>query len=139
MTKLLFDDNPEAHGHGKILGGGMVGTHAGYMIGEVALAIGMGRRPPISGLALYIAWPGERSSRPSPSSGIADCRLAIDEGKGDRHRFSGIHPERRLMGGVCNRRPSATVSDMAVQDQAGDYDQFPMSVCRPKQGVGLWA
>jgi dihydrolipoamide dehydrogenase len=37
VTKLLFDDSPEAHG--KILGGGMVGTHAGDMIGEVALAI----------------------------------------------------------------------------------------------------
>ncbi len=42
MTKLLFDDSPEAHGHGKILGGGMVGTHAGDMIGEIALAIEMG-------------------------------------------------------------------------------------------------
>ena len=42
VTKLLFDDSPEAHGHGKILGGGMVGTHAGDMIGEVALAIEMG-------------------------------------------------------------------------------------------------
>jgi dihydrolipoamide dehydrogenase len=41
-TKLLFDDSPEAHGHGKILGGGIVGTHAGDMIGEVALAIEMG-------------------------------------------------------------------------------------------------
>jgi len=41
VTKLLFDDSPEAHGHGKILGGGMVGTHAGDMIGEVALAIEM--------------------------------------------------------------------------------------------------
>jgi dihydrolipoamide dehydrogenase len=41
-TKLLFDDSPEAHGHGKILGGGMVGTHAGDMIGEIALAIEMG-------------------------------------------------------------------------------------------------
>ena len=39
---LLFDDSPEAHGHGKILGGGMVGTHAGDMIGEIALAIEMG-------------------------------------------------------------------------------------------------
>jgi dihydrolipoamide dehydrogenase len=39
VTKLLFDDSPEAHGHGKILGGGMVGTHAGDMIGEIALAI----------------------------------------------------------------------------------------------------
>ncbi len=35
-------DSPEAHGHGKILGGGMVGTHAGDMIGEIALAIEMG-------------------------------------------------------------------------------------------------
>ena len=42
FTKLLFDDSPGAHGHGKILGGGIVGTHAGDMIGEVALAIEMG-------------------------------------------------------------------------------------------------
>jgi dihydrolipoamide dehydrogenase len=32
----------DGHGHGKILGGGMVGTHAGDMIGEIALAIEMG-------------------------------------------------------------------------------------------------
>jgi dihydrolipoamide dehydrogenase len=45
VTKLLFDDSPEVHangGHGKILGGGMLGTHAGDMIGEIALAIEMG-------------------------------------------------------------------------------------------------
>ncbi|KQO12252.1 dihydrolipoamide dehydrogenase [Acidovorax sp. Leaf76] len=42
VTKLLFDDSPEALGHGKILGGGIVGTHAGDMIGEIALAIEMG-------------------------------------------------------------------------------------------------
>ena len=42
VTKLLLDDSPEAHGHGKILGGGMVGTHAGDMIGEIVLAIEMG-------------------------------------------------------------------------------------------------
>jgi dihydrolipoamide dehydrogenase len=42
FTKLLFDDGEDAHGHGKILGGGIVGTHAGDMIGEVALAIEMG-------------------------------------------------------------------------------------------------
>ena len=42
VTKLLFDDSPEAHGHGKILGGVMVGTHSGDMIGEIALAIEMG-------------------------------------------------------------------------------------------------
>ena len=41
VTKLLFDDSPEAHGHGKILGGGMVGTHAGDMICESALGIEM--------------------------------------------------------------------------------------------------
>ncbi|MEZ5608198.1 MAG: dihydrolipoyl dehydrogenase [Burkholderiaceae bacterium] len=41
-TKLLFDDSPEVHGYGRILGGGIVGTHAGDMIGEVALAIEMG-------------------------------------------------------------------------------------------------
>jgi dihydrolipoamide dehydrogenase len=37
FTKLLFDE--ETH---RILGGGIVGTHAGDMIGEVALAIEMG-------------------------------------------------------------------------------------------------
>ena len=37
FTKLLFD--AESH---QILGGGIVGTHAGDMIGEVALAIEMG-------------------------------------------------------------------------------------------------
>ena len=46
FTKLLFDDSHDstssAHGHGKILGGGIVGTHAGDMIGEIALAIEMG-------------------------------------------------------------------------------------------------
>ena len=42
MTKLLFDDSANAQGHGKIVGGGMVGTHAGDMIGEIALAIEMG-------------------------------------------------------------------------------------------------
>ena len=42
FTKLLFDDSPQAQGHGRILGGGIVGTHAGDMIGEVALAIEMG-------------------------------------------------------------------------------------------------
>ncbi len=42
FTKLLFDDSPEAHGHGRILGGGIVGPHAGDMIGEIALAIEMG-------------------------------------------------------------------------------------------------
>jgi dihydrolipoamide dehydrogenase len=40
FTKLLFDDSPR-DGH-RILGGGIVGTHAGDMIGEVALAIEMG-------------------------------------------------------------------------------------------------
>ena len=50
VTKLLFDDSPvlqegsshELLGRGRILGGGMVGTHAGDMIGEIALAIEMG-------------------------------------------------------------------------------------------------
>ncbi len=37
FTKLLFDE--ETH---RILGGGIVGTHAGDMIGEIALAIEMG-------------------------------------------------------------------------------------------------
>jgi len=42
VTKLLFDDSPETHSDGKNLGGGIVGTHAGDMIGEIALATEMG-------------------------------------------------------------------------------------------------
>lgn len=42
FTKLLFDGSPEAHGHGKILGGAIVGPNAGDLISEVALAIEMG-------------------------------------------------------------------------------------------------
>ena len=37
FTKLLFD--PATH---RVIGGGIVGTHAGDMIGEIALAIEMG-------------------------------------------------------------------------------------------------
>ncbi len=40
FTKLLFDASPE--GSQRILGGGIVGMHAGDLIGEVALAIEMG-------------------------------------------------------------------------------------------------
>ncbi len=40
FTKLLF--NAAADGGHRILGGGIVGTHAGDMIGEIALAIEMG-------------------------------------------------------------------------------------------------
>ena len=37
VTKLLFDEQSHA-----IIGGGIVGTHAGDLIGEIALAIEMG-------------------------------------------------------------------------------------------------
>ena len=40
FTKLIFDES-ENGGH-RIVGGGIVGTHAGDMIGEIALAIEMG-------------------------------------------------------------------------------------------------
>jgi len=40
FTKLLFSASPD--GRHEILGGGIVGTHAGDMIGEIALAIEMG-------------------------------------------------------------------------------------------------
>jgi len=42
FTKLLFDDSDGVPGRGRIVGGGIVGTHAGDMIGEIALAIEMG-------------------------------------------------------------------------------------------------
>jgi dihydrolipoamide dehydrogenase len=40
FTKLLFDASPD--GGQRILGGGIVGSHAGDLIGEIALAIEMG-------------------------------------------------------------------------------------------------
>jgi dihydrolipoamide dehydrogenase len=48
FTKLIFDD--ETH---RIVGGGMVGTHAGDMIGEIGLAIEMGADPTDIGRTIH--------------------------------------------------------------------------------------
>ncbi len=48
FTKLLFDE--ETH---RIVGGGIVGTHAGDLIGEIALAIEMGAVPGDIGLTIH--------------------------------------------------------------------------------------
>ncbi len=48
FTKLIFDE--DSH---QIVGGGIVGTHAGDMIGEVALAIEMGCDPADIGLTIH--------------------------------------------------------------------------------------
>ena len=70
-TRRLAD--PQAHGHGKIPGGGMVGTHAGDMIGEVALAIEKGADAVDIGKTIH-PHPtlGERSPR---GSGLNTVRL----------------------------------------------------------------
>ena len=99
FTKLLFDDSPEAglgdghagHGHGKILGGGIVGPNAGDLIGEVAMAIGLRlrrlepgrhalyggqadcdvltlRASPLTSGARTFPWPGPRSNTLAQSS-----------------------------------------------------------------------
>jgi len=48
FTKLIFDE--ETH---RIVGGGIVGTHAGDLIGEVALAIEMGADAADIGLTVH--------------------------------------------------------------------------------------
>jgi dihydrolipoamide dehydrogenase len=48
FTKLLFDE--DSH---RLIGGGIVGTHAGDMIGEVALAIEMGADPTDIGKTIH--------------------------------------------------------------------------------------
>ena len=48
FTKLLFDT--ETH---RIVGGGIVGTHAGDLIGEVCLAIEMGAEPADIGKTIH--------------------------------------------------------------------------------------
>jgi dihydrolipoamide dehydrogenase len=48
FTKLIFDE--ESH---RIIGGGIVGTHAGDMIGEIALAIEMGADPTDIGKTIH--------------------------------------------------------------------------------------
>lgn len=48
FTKLIFDEDNH-----QIVGGGIVGTHAGDMIGEVALAIEMGCDPADIGLTIH--------------------------------------------------------------------------------------
>jgi len=48
FTKLLFDD-----ANHRILGGGIVGTHAGDLIGEVCLAVEMGCDPTDIGKSIH--------------------------------------------------------------------------------------
>ncbi len=38
VTKMLLNDFPEVHGHGKMLRGGMIGTDSAKIIGEIARA-----------------------------------------------------------------------------------------------------
>lgn len=63
MTKLHFEDAPEAQGHSNILGDGTAGTHAGDMIvGEIALTIEMGSNAVYIGTTIYtlrlrMGWP----------------------------------------------------------------------------------
>ena len=66
LTKVLFD--PETH---RVLGGGIVGTNAGDLITEIALAIEMGATPQTSASrSIRIRRCRRRSrSRPKPSRG----------------------------------------------------------------------
>jgi dihydrolipoamide dehydrogenase len=48
FTKLIFDEDTH-----RIVGGGIVGTHAGDLISEVALAIEMGCDPADIGLTIH--------------------------------------------------------------------------------------
>jgi dihydrolipoamide dehydrogenase len=48
LTKLIFDDATH-----RVIGGGIVGTHAGDMIGEIALAIEMGADPTDIGKTIH--------------------------------------------------------------------------------------
>ena len=82
FTKLLFDDSPEAHGHGKILGGGIVGTHAGDMIGEIALAIEMDADAVDIGSPSTRTRPWARSAwrRKSRTAPAPTCRRAGSDG-----------------------------------------------------------
>ncbi len=63
---LLGNDRPEARGHGKIRGGGMLGTHAGDTIGDVALAIEMGADAVDIGKTIH----------PHPTPGESICMAA---------------------------------------------------------------
>ena len=48
LTKLIFDAR-----HGRLLGGGIVGPHAGDLIGEICLAIEMGAEPSDIGKTIH--------------------------------------------------------------------------------------
>lgn len=65
LHQLLFDDSPEAHGHGKILGGGIVDP-CGDMIGDIAL-IQMGADAVDIGKTIH---PHRRWARASHGGGV---------------------------------------------------------------------
>jgi dihydrolipoamide dehydrogenase len=64
FTKLLFD--PDTH---RVVGGGIVGSHAGELISEVALAIEMGAEAADIGLTIHphptLSEPWRLRQRPS--------------------------------------------------------------------------
>ena len=94
FTKLLFDESSH-----QIVGGGIVGTHAGDMIGEIALAIEMGADAIDIGKTIH----------PPPHPGRK-------RGHGRRSRPRQLHrpapeaqinpaPARRIRGGQCTFSP----------------------------------
>ena len=108
VTKLLFDDSPEAHGHGKILGGGMVGTHAGDMIGEIALAIEMGAD------AVDIGKTAAFNARVIPSVAYTDPEVAWVGLTEDQAKAQGIKVKKGLFPWTASGRAIANGRDEGV-------------------------
>ena len=96
FTKLLFD--AETH---RILGGGIVGTHAGDMIGEIALAIEMGADAVDIGKTIH----------PHPTLGESIGLAAARRGDSRHHHIS-VHLSRRR-GCVCRQAGRLTVARLA--------------------------
>jgi dihydrolipoamide dehydrogenase len=136
FTKLLFD--AESH---RILGGGIVGTHAGDMIGEIALAIEMGADEVDIGKTIH----------PHPTLGES-IGMAAEVAHGS---CTDLPPPRKqarwrpasqgFSGGACPRCARASSSPreaaIGIGDQGGsasahrrDCSSLPAAPCRRRCG-----
>ena len=129
FTKLLFD--PDTH---RVVGGGIVGTNAGDLISEVALAIEMGATAADVGL----------TDPPAPDA-VRNRRLR--GGSLRRHAHGPLHPEEdsRATPAAVLSRLEADVPDRALRapglarhaDVAPVQDQPVMRVCAELLGHDL--
>ena len=135
FTKLLFDER--THG---CIGGGIVGTHAGDLIGEVCLAVEMGCDPVDIGKTIH---PGA-SGRSPPSQGLSAGTepQPVPTGLfGQIHAFIGMSGQSNgvlaMIGIEGNPDAGRDLQGQAMFMSLRDFDQTPFQLPGPAPQIQL--